>query len=210
MTLSAAELNNVKKAPPVERVLPVVLERWSPRSFAETPVSPEDLRTIFEAVRWAPSSYNEQPWRYLVGAKGSGTYDKIFASLGEFNQAWAKTAPVLILGAARPTFTHNNTPNLYAFHDLGAADATLTYQAAALGLHTHQMAGFDREAARAAFGIPADYVMGSVIALGYLGDPEALPAGQMRDQEQSPRTRKPVAEFVYAAWETPAKFQVPR
>lgn len=206
MSLSVVELEKLKKAPAVDRVLPVVLERWSPRSFAARTVDAGDLRTIFEAVRWAPSSYNEQPWRYIVGERGSETYDKIFNTLGEWNQLWAKTAPVLIVGAASPTFSHNNTPNGYAFHDLGAADAILCLQAQALGLHTHQMAGFDREAARKAFGIPADFVMGSAIALGYLGEPEALENEGQRNSEVQPRTRKPTGEFVFSAWNEAAKW----
>ena len=211
MSMSAAEVEKLKKAPAVDRVLPVFLQRWSPRSFAARAVDPADLRTIFEAVRWTQSSYNEQPWRYLVGERGpdgrtSDTYDKIFKSLGEWNQLWAKTAPVLIVGTASPSFSHNNTPNGYAFHDLGAADATLCYQAAALGIHTHQMAGYDREAARAAFGVPAEFVMGSAIALGYLGEPDALENEAQRKSEELPRTRKAVSDFAYSAWNEPTKW----
>jgi nitroreductase len=203
MSLTSPEVDDLKKAPAIDRVLPVFLLRWSPRSFAARAVDPADLRTIFEAVRWTQSSYNEQPWRYLVGERGSETYVKILNSLGEWNRLWAKNVPVLIVGTASPTFSHNKTPNGYAFHDLGAADATLCYQAAALGIHTHQMAGYDREAARAAFGVPADFVMGSAIALGYLGEPDSLENEGQRTSETQPRTRKQVADFVYTAWNEP-------
>ena len=149
MTLSAIEVHHLKQAPAVEGVLPAILHRWSPRSFANRDVSPADLKKLFEAVRWAPSSFNEQPWRFLVGTRGTPAYQKIFSSLIPFNQGWAGSAPVLILGAAKTTFSHNGSANGYGLYDLGAASSYLTLQAAALGLATHQMAGFD-QAARAA------------------------------------------------------------
>lgn len=205
MTLSAHETNKLKHAPTVEGVLPILHQRWSPRSFADRDVAPADLAKVFEAARWAASSYNEQPWRYLVGTRGSEAYTKIFNSLGEFNQAWAKTAPVLILGAARTQFSHNNGPNRVALYDLGAASSYLTLQAAALGLATHQMAGFDPEAARKAFEIPEIYEIGAVIALGYQGEPAALPNEQFVKQEVAPRARKPLAHFVFSSWDHPAE-----
>jgi nitroreductase len=205
MTLSAIEVNKLKEAPAVNGVLPTVLSRWSPRSFAGRDVSPEDLKKVFEAARWAASSYNEQPWRYLVGTRGSETYKKIFSTLIGFNQGWAGSAPVLILGAASTKFSHNGTPNGYALYDLGAASSYLTLQAAALGLKTHQMAGFDQAAARKAFEIPDDYVLGAVIALGYQGEPAALGHEQMISMEIAPRERKPLGEFVFSAWGEPAK-----
>jgi nitroreductase len=205
MTLSANEVNTSKQAPAVEGVLPAVLHRWSPRSFADRDVSAEDLKKVFEAARWAASSYNEQPWRYLVGTRGSETYKKIFSTLIPFNQSWAGTAPVLILGVASTKFSHNGAPNGYGLHDLGAASSYLTLQASELGLKTHQMAGFDHEAARKAFGIPEDYVLGSVIALGYLGEPAALGNEQMISMEVAPRERKPLSEVVLSAWGEAAK-----
>lgn len=204
MTQSAAQVNQLKHAPAVEGVLPEILHRWSPRSFSDRDVSAKDLRTIFEAVRWAASSFNEQPWRFLVGRRGDSTYDKIFRSLGEFNQAWASTAPVLILDAAFTRFSHNGTPNAVALYDLGAAAATLCYQAMHLGIFTHQMGGYDRDVARREFGIPDDYLLGAVIALGYQGEPAALASEAMRQQETSPRQRKSLSEFVLSSWGTPA------
>ena len=204
MTLSAIELNQLKQAPAVEGVLPAVLERWSPRSFAGRDVSPADLHKVFEAARWAASSYNEQPWRFLVGTRGTPAYAKIFASLSGFNQGWAGSAPVLILGAAKTTFSHNGSANGYASYDLGAASSHLTLQAAALGLTTHQMAGFDQAAARKALEIPDDFLLGAVIALGYQGEPAALGHEQLIAQELSPRSRKPLPELVFSAWGQPA------
>ncbi|MDR3727021.1 MAG: nitroreductase family protein [Terracidiphilus sp.] len=204
MSLSAIEVNNLKKAPAVEGVLPVVHSRWSPRSFADREVSSADLHRVFEAARWTASAYNEQPWRFLVGVRNSETYKKIFGTLIGFNQGWAGSAPVLILGATSTKFSHNGTDNTYALYDLGAASSYLTLQAAALGLTTHQMAGFDQAAARQAFDIPADYALGAVIALGYQGEPAALNHEQLIAMEISPRERKTLNELVLSAWGTPA------
>jgi nitroreductase len=201
MTHSAAEVHKLKQAHAADhRIIPVVLHRWSPRAFSAKPVSDADLRTIFEAVRWTPSSFNEQPWRFLVGKQGSETYAKIHDSLVEFNQMWAGKAPVLILGAAKMHFTHNNSHNGYAFYDLGAAAGTLVLQAAELGLMTHQMAGVHHDKAREAFGIPEDFHIGAAIALGYQGEPSTLTHEQMLKQEVSPRSRKELNEFVLSGW----------
>jgi nitroreductase len=204
MTLSAVEVNHLKQAPAVDGVLPAVLSRWSARSFAARDVSPSDLKKVFDAARWAASAYNEQPWRFLVGTRNSLTHKKIFSTLIGFNQGWAAAAPVLILGAASAKFAHNGSPNAYALYDLGAAAATLCLQAASLGLTTHSMAGFDHDAARQAFGIPEDYLLGAVIALGYQGEPSALAHEKLIAQETAPRTRKPLTGFVLSAWGEPA------
>jgi len=200
VTLSASEVHALKKAPAVEGVLPVFHERWSPRSFTDREVSAALLAKVFEAARWAASSFNEQPWRFLVGRKRDSAYQKIFASLGDFNQKWAQTAPVLILGTAKTKFSHNGAENRHALYDLGAAASYLTLQAAALGLKAHQMAGFDPEAARKAFGIPEEYAIGSVIALGYQGEPAALGDETLIERETAARTRKPLSEIVFKEW----------
>jgi nitroreductase len=204
MTESVAELNHIKHAPKVEGVLPLFHTRWSPRAFAERDVSAADLTRVFEAARWAASASNEQPWRFLVGTRGSEAYQKIFDTLVPFNQLWAASAPVLILDVAKTKLSRNDAPNRAALYDLGAAAAYLTLQASALGLATHQMGGFDADAAREAFGIPGDYIIGAVIALGYQGEPETLPNEQFRSQETAPRTRKALKEIVFSAWERPA------
>jgi nitroreductase len=200
MTLSAIEVNTLKQAPAVDGVLPAVLSRWSPRSFAGREVSAVDLHRVFEAARWSASAYNEQPWRFLVGERGSSTYQKIFSTLIGFNQSWAGAAPVLILGVASGKFSHNGSPNAYALYDLGSAAGALTLQAAALGLGTHSMAGFDHDAARKTFAIPEDYLLGAVIALGYQGEPSALTQAELINLEITPRTRKPLSEIVLSAW----------
>jgi nitroreductase len=204
MTLSASEVNRLKQAPPVEGVLPAILNRWSPRSFSDRDVAPADLAKVFEAARWAASSYNEQPWRFLVGTRNSITYKKIFDSLMAANKAWAGSAPVLILGAAKTKFSHNGAPNRVALHDLGAAASYLTLQASTLGLAAHQMAGYDQAAARQALEIPEEFALGSVIALGYQGEPAALADGQLLAHEVAPRQRKSLKDFVFLSWNSPA------
>ncbi len=204
MTLSVHETNRLKHAPAVEGVLPLFHQRWSPRSFTDRAVSSSDLAKIFEAARWTPSSSNLQPWRFIVGLRGTDTNSKIVSALMGFNQSWAGAAPVLILGVA-----HTASPrgkNAYALFDLGAATYAITLQAASLGLSTHQMAGFDQAIARKALEIPEDYVLGSVIALGYQGEPEALANEELVKRELAPRDRKPLKELVFSAWDTPADF----
>jgi nitroreductase len=194
-----------KHAPAESGVAEVIRRRWSPRAYSDKDVSAADLKALFEAARWAASSNNEQPWRFLVGRKGDPVYKKIFNALVEFNQRWAGQAPVLIVSLAKKTFSNNGKPNAHSLHDTGAATATLSLQATASGLHTHHMAGFDREQLRASFAIPSDYEFGSVTALGYLGDPDTL-SDTMRQKELAPRDRKPLSEIVFSDWEKPAHF----
>lgn len=203
MTPTAAETRHIKLAPSVDGLLPLIRERWSPRSFSSRDVSSADLRVIFEAARWAPSSSNEQPWRYIVGTRNSPTHQKIAAFLHPGNQLWAPRASVLMLGAAKKNFARDHAPNPYAFYDLGAATVLITLQAVALGLITHQMAGFNHEAARASLAIPEDYALGSVMALGYQDEPSALPSEKLIASETAPRTRKPLSEIALSAWDEP-------
>jgi nitroreductase len=204
-TSSPEVIEKLKHAPDAAGVEDLIRQRWSPRTYADKEIPAAELKRLFEAARWAASSSNEQPWRFLVGRRGDETYLKIFNALVEFNQTWARSAPVLILAVAKKTFTEKGTPNRYGLHDTGAAMANLALQATADGLHTHSMAGFDNEQMRASFAIPSDYELGAVTAIGYFGDPENLPE-HLRKMEVSPRQRKPLDEFVFSAWEKPAHF----
>ncbi len=206
MPLSAVEVHERKQAPAVEDVIPAILKRWSPRSFSDKPVDKALVEKAFEAARWAASSSNEQPWRYIVGFKGDETYDKILSVLVGFNQAWAKSAPVLILGFVSTKFAHNGSENRFALHDLGAASAYLCLEAAELGIHTHSMAGLDYDAAVKAFDVPADFITGAAIAMGYQGEPAALPNEKMLTQEESERQRRPLSQTVFSAWGVPVRF----
>jgi nitroreductase len=199
------ELEKIKHATTKLPVLEVILHRWSPRAFEAKAISDTDLATVFTAASWAASSYNEQPWRFLVGRQGDETWTKILDSLVPLNQVWAKAAPVLYLAIGKKTFSHNGSPNRTALHDVGAACATLSIQATALGLHTHGMAGFNADVLRQSFNIPEDYDPISCWALGYLGNPDTLPEN-FRGPEGQPRTRKPLDAFVFTEWERPREF----
>lgn len=199
----------LKHAPTNHPVHELLQSRWSPLAFADRPVAPADLHTLFEAARWAPSSFNDQPWFFLVGAKQGDreTYDKLLSCAVPGNAAWAGTAPVLILGVARLTFAHNGTENRFALYDTGQAVGALTAQATVLGLSLHQMGGYDADKARQLFAIPEGYTTAALIALGYEGDPDQFDDPKLRERHRNPaRTRKPLTEFVLSGkgWGTPS------
>jgi nitroreductase len=174
----------------------LIRARWSPRAFADKPVPPEALRSLFEAARWAPSSNNEQPWAYIVATReDKQNFEKMLSVLVEFNTNWAKNAPVLALAIAELAFAKNNAPNRNAQYDTGAATALLSVEATSRGLAVHQMAGFDPDKARRVFEIPPGWDAIAAIAIGYPGDPESLPQ-PLRDRELAPRARKPLSKFV--------------
>jgi nitroreductase len=184
-----------------------IQKRWSPRAFSDKRVPPEVLRSLFEAARLAASSYNDQPWSYLVATKDEPeNHSKMLSVLMDMNAAWAKQAPVLAISVARRNLRHSGTPNPVALHDVGAANAQLTMEATSRGLVVHQMAGFHHDKARQAFGIPEGWDPVSAMAIGYPGDPEALPE-KLRESELAPRTRKPLSEFVMSGhWGHTASF----
>jgi nitroreductase len=190
--------------PPNDVAHPVhelIRRRWSPRSFADRPVEPDKLRRVFEAARWAPSSFNAQPWSYLVATKDDpADHARMLGCLVEGNQVWARSAPVLMMSVATNAFEYNGKPNRHAFHDVGAATAFLTLEATALDLFVHQMAGFIPEKVREAYGLPETVEPVAAIALGYPGDPDALPEN-LRAKELQPGKRKATGEFVFSgAW----------
>lgn len=205
MTLTMKEMQELKSAPAVEGLLPAIRERWSPRSFTEREVSTAQLRALFEAARWAPSSGNGQPWRYVLGLRGTETHARIAATLAGYNQDWAPKAAALILGMTQRRGGKRNLPNAYAMYDLGAATALLVLEAVALGLAAHQMGGFDHDAIRTALGIPEDFEIGSVIAVGYQGEPAELGDETLIERETEPRSRKALSEIVFTAWGEPAE-----
>jgi nitroreductase len=201
MSLSIEEVNKLKAAP-IEGMLPSLAHRWSPRSFTDKEVSANDLKIVLEAAQWAASSSNEQPWRFLVGVKGTETHAKIFETLVGFNQSWANKPHVLILGSALLKDGKGN-PNRYALYDLGQASVSLILQATALGLATHSMGGFDNDAARRAFNLTEDYAVGAIIAIGYQSEPSSLENEQLRERELAPRQRKPLSEIALSALDKP-------
>ncbi len=174
----------------------LVKKRWSPRAFSETQVEEEKLASIFEAARWAPSAFNEQPWRFIVGQKGSETYDKILKSLVEWNQQWAGKAAVLVLNIAANNFSHNGKTNAVAQYDLGQAVAFMISEAVNQGLVSHEMSGFDAGVAARLLQIPDNFQAVSVTAIGYYGDKNLLP-DDMLQSEMEERKRRSLNETVF-------------
>lgn len=174
-------------------------KRYSPRAFDDRPVSDKDLLSLFEAARWAPSSFNEQPWAFMV-AKREDREDfvKILKCLAEPNQEWAQFASVLVLTAIRTKFAKRDKENRVALHDLGSAAACLTFEATERGLAVHQMAGVKLDKMRGEFAVPGGWEPQTAIAIGYAGVPGSLP-DPLKEKEIAPRTRKPLSEFVFGA-----------
>jgi nitroreductase len=182
----------------------LIAARWSPYAFAGRPVSKADLLSLFEAARWAPSSYNEQPWSYLVATRDDpAAFERMLSCLVEGNQAWARHAPVLAIGCTSLTFTRNGKPNDAAQHDLGLASGNLVLEATARGLVVHQMIGILPDRVRELYQVPENVRPLTGLAIGYAGDPASLPEN-LRPRDQARRPRKPLAAFVFGGpWGTP-------
>lgn len=178
-------------------VLDVVRDRWSPRSFTDEPVTEQQLRTLLEAARWAPSAFNEQPWSFLVAtADQPDEHARLASVLNGWNRAWAGEAPLLIVALTATSYRRNGKPNAWARHDLGLALGQMMLQATALGLSAHPMAGFDADAVRELYGLPDDVEAVTALALGHRGEPDAL-AEDLEQTERKPRSRRQQDEFVF-------------
>ena len=188
-----------KPAPAQYPIEDLIARRWSPRAFEERPVELEKLKSLFEAARWAPSSNNEQPWRFIVASKAEAPteHERLLACLVEGNRKWAFRAPVLMLSVASLNFEDDGKHNRHAYHDTGMAVGNLLLQATALGLQVHQMAGFDVQKARETCLIPTGFDPVAMIALGYPGEPAVLP-DHLREREMKPRERQPISDFVFS------------
>lgn len=193
---------NAQADHPIHRL---IAERWSPCAFADRPVPDADLLSLFEAARWAPSCYNEQPWNYIVATRADqDQFQRLLSCLVTANQAWARTAPVLALGVASLKFARNAKDNRSASHDLGLATANLLVEATSRGLFVHQMLGILPDKAREMYGIPAGFEALTGIAIGYKGDPATLPDA-LKQRDLAPRQRKPLNQFVFGGtWGKPA------
>lgn len=175
---------------------PLLKQRWSPRSFTDQTVSKESIQRIFEAARWAPSSSNDQPWRFILGLKGDKTWDMIMETLVEFNQKWAKLAPVLVLSVGKKISDKNGRPSRTFLYDVGQSVAYITFQAMHEGLFVHQMGGFSSQKAAELFNIPEDYQVLTAFAIGYKGSPDLLEEN-FAEMERSERKRHPIKELVF-------------
>lgn len=177
---------------------PLIKKRWSTLAFDNRPVETEKLQSLLEATRWSASCYNEQPWYFILETKDNEEgYNRLFSCIVPANQTWVKNAPVLMLGIAKTTFTHNDKPNRHGVYDLGASIAFLSLQAVELGLVIHQMGGFDPDLARELYHIPDGYEIITAVAIGYQGNVEQLPE-DLQKRELSPRQRKELSSFVFS------------
>jgi len=196
----------LRRAPADWPVNELIGGRWSPVSFSGREVEQEKIARVFEAARWAPSCFNEQPWAYVMATQQD---DEAFRTLGSLlvdSNAWARRAFVLALSVARLAFVRTGKPNPHAWHDVGAASENMFLQATELGLGMHEMAGFDRVRAREVLGLDDNHDPVAMIAIGYPGDPADLPEA-LRSRDAAPRRRTPIEEFVHAGvWGSPARF----
>lgn len=176
---------------PIERLF---LRRWSPRAMSGEALTDAELMTLFEAARWAPSTYNEQEWRFLYARRDTPHWRLFFDLLFEGNKAWCERAAVLVVVLARKTFERNGKPNVVHLFDCGAAWENLALQATAIGLVAHGMAGFDFEKARTSLNVPDEFAVAAMFALGRPGDPSALPEA-MREMER-PSGRRPITQTI--------------
>ena len=200
----------MRKPAPTDRPLhPLLAERWSPYAFTGEDVTEADLLALFEAARWAASSYNVQPWRFLLARRRSepGAFERALSCLVPFNQGWARHAPVLALGlvqAEGSAAEADGAPNPVAAHDLGLAAASLTVEATHRGLSVHQMSGIDADRIREAYALPEEAHPVTALAIGYAAAPEAA-SEEWRARQVRPRERRPLAEFVFGErWGEPA------
>ena len=200
-----------KKASTDYPIHELLAERWSPYAFEDRPVPDADLCSLFEAARWAPSSYNEQPWYYIVATQDDPEqFQRLLSCLVDGNQVWAKAAPVLALGMVSLSFALNAKDNRAAVHDLGLAAGNLLLEATARGLFVHQMIGILPDQAREIYEIPDEFEAWTGLAIGYKGEPASLPE-QLRERDLEPRQRKPLREFVFSGrWENPSRLVLRR
>ncbi|MDO9169729.1 MAG: nitroreductase family protein [Methylobacter sp.] len=178
----------------------IIQARWSPRAFdSDRPVSHDDLLSLLEAARWAPSCFNDQPWRFVVCDKATDEtgWQHAFSILAEKNRRWAKNAPVLMLAVAMENFNHNGQPNRWAMYDTGAASGSMCLQATALGLCVHQMGGFDAEKAHEVFNLPDDCKPMAMMAVGYQAEVNMLD-DDFKEAELAARSRAALNEQFYA------------
>lgn len=190
-------MSTVKVATPDHPVHTLIQNRWSPRSFADTPVPQDAIRSLFEAARWSASAFNAQPWHFIAATKTDAeNFERIVGCLMPGNVPWASNAPLLAISVAQTFDPERERPMAYGWHDTGLAVQNIVIQAMSMDLYVHQMAGFDKDKARDTFGIPEHYQAVSALAIGYLGDPDALPEDR-REAEVAPRDRKPLSDFVF-------------
>ncbi|MDH3670483.1 MAG: nitroreductase family protein [Gammaproteobacteria bacterium] len=192
MLTTEIEISKYRK--PDHDIEPMLFHRWSPRAMSGAEISEQELMTLFEAARWAPSSYNAQPWRFLYARRATANWDRFFDLMVEFNRSWTKQAAVLMVVVSRKAFESNDQAAPTHSFDAGAAWQNLALQGSRMGLVVHGMQGFDYDKARLELNVPDEFQVEAMIAVGKPGKREDLPA-DLQGREQ-PSVRKPVAEIA--------------
>jgi nitroreductase len=193
-------MSHPKLATPEHDIQDLISARWSPYVFAPDALEPDDLCALFEAARWSASSYNEQPWSFIVATREQPEeHGRILECLVESNQAWAAAAPVLVLCITSTNFARNGKANKAAEHDLGLATAALMLEATARGLGVHAMIGILPERARELFAIPEGQRPLTALAIGKhaRSDSGASPE-KLLERDRTPRARKALSDFVFS------------
>ena len=195
-----------KKAKTSVPVNELIASRWSGRAYdSKRPVFPDQVITLCEAARWAPSCYGDQPWRFIICNRNAdeSAWNKAFSCLSEGNQRWAKDAPVLILVSADSIMSRTGKINRWGQYDSGAAAMNICLQATELGLMVHQMGGFDSDQVKKAFSIPDQFIPMAIMAVGYQLPLEKI-EGEVRERETAGRVRKPLGNnFFDGEWGKP-------
>lgn len=184
ITQTAGSMN---KRVPSNTIADIFLNRWSPRAMSGDSVSDKELMALFEAARWAPSSYNGQPWRFIYAKRGTPAWDTLFNLLVDFNKSWAKNAGALVVIVSKNNFDHNNEPSRTHSFDTGAAWQNLALQGSLNGLVVHGMSGFYYERAAKDLHIPQDYTVEAMAAIGKPGSVNDLPEAMRSSEHPSGR-----------------------
>ena len=188
------EFASIKKRTSRYDINPIFVNRWSPRSMTGEEISHNDLMGLFEAARWAPSSYNNQPWRFIYAKRNTENWDKIYSLMVEGNKIWAKNASVLVVVVSRKDFEYNEKPARTYQFDAGSAWENLALEATSRGLATHAMQGFDYDKAKIDLEVPENFDVMAMIAIGKKGQKESLPSNLQKNEY--PSDRKPLEEIV--------------
>lgn len=188
------EFESIKKRSLRYNINPIFVNRWSPRSMTGEEISHDDLMGLFEAARWAPSSYNNQPWRFIYAKRNTENWDRIYSLMVEGNKNWAKNASVLVVVVSRKDFEYNEKPARTYQFDAGSAWENLALEATSRGLATHAMQGFDYDKAKVDLEVPENFDVMAMIAIGKRGQKESLPSNLQKNEY--PTDRKPLEEIV--------------
>jgi nitroreductase len=181
----------------MEKIHELITRRWSPVAFDARPVEMDKVHLLFEAAKWAPSSRNAQPWRFIFATRDMPDYKVLLGLMDVPNQVWARTAPLLVLTLAQVISTYKNRPNRLAFYETGMAVSNLLLQATYMGLYVHQLSGYDYERTREELVIPTRYEPAAMMGIGYKGDRKQLP-DEVAKWEDRERTRAEISKFLIA------------